>query len=111
MAFEKDAFVRKLDQAGVSPASAAALAELFDEFAASKAQIEALTADVGDLRRRLDAGLEGLALSFRSEHKALRTSLTKQSYLAYLENLQFNVIAGLLAALVIIGSLVVWKLL
>lgn len=111
MTFQRDSFVGKLERTGLTPQSSAALAELFDEFAASKAQVEALAADVGDLRRRLDTGLESLANSLRSEHAALRTSLTKQSYRAYLENLQFNVIAGLLAALVIIGGLLVWKLL
>lgn len=111
VAFEREAFIRKLTEAGVAPAGAAALAELFDKFAASKAQIEALGADIGDLRRRLDTGLDDLGNALRSEHRALRTSMTKQSYFAYLENLQFNVVAGLLAALVLIGGLLLWKLL
>lgn len=115
--FDKEAFVRRLGEAGAPPASAAALAALFEEFAAGRHHIESLERDVRELGRLVDAGTEAATAAMKREvapllrHKAFHETMRKMGYRAYLETLQFMVLSALLAALAVIGALILWRLL
>jgi hypothetical protein len=114
--FDSETFIRRLGETGMPPASAAALAALFEEFAAGKHHIERLEQSVRELGQLVEAGTQATIGAIRSQtapllpQKTFHETMRKAGYRAYLENLQFTVLCVLLAAIAAVGALIFWRL-